>query len=129
MLALMTVMCFDGVMRLSPLSVSDEDRVELERRVRSRTLAARDAQRARLVVMAADGCSNRAIGETIGMHYNQVAVWRRRSRELGVGGLAREARRGRPVVYDHDDVLMMVHLVTTEPPDGYARWSCELIAA
>jgi transposase len=125
----MTVMCFDGVMRLSPLSVSDEDRVELERRVRSRTLAARDAQRARLVVMAADGCSNRAIGETIGMHYNQVAVWRRRYRELGLVGLADEARPGRPLVYDHDDVLTMVHLVTTEPPDGYARWSCELIAA
>ena len=29
----------------------------------------------------------------------------------------------------HDDVLQMVHLVTTDPPDGQARWTCELVAA
>ncbi|MEZ5311476.1 MAG: helix-turn-helix domain-containing protein [Microthrixaceae bacterium] len=39
-----------------------------------RTVVARDQQRARIVLMAADGESNRAIGERVGMHYNQVAV-------------------------------------------------------
>ena len=66
MLALMTVMCFDGVMRLPPLSVSGEDRLELESWVRARTIDARYAQRARIVLLAADGESNRAIGDIVG---------------------------------------------------------------
>ena len=48
--------------------------------MRANTVEARVAERARIVLMAADGASNRDIGATIGMHYNQVAVWRRRYR-------------------------------------------------
>lgn len=55
MLALITVMWFDAGMRLSPLLVSDEDLVVLEGWVRSRTIDHRYAQRARLVLLAADG--------------------------------------------------------------------------
>jgi transposase len=115
-------------MRLSALVLREGDREVLESRVRSRTVPARDQQRARIVLMAADGAANRMIGERVGMHYNQVGLWRKRYSELGLVGLDDEARPGRPIVYDHDDVLKMVHLVTTDPPEGYARWSCELIA-
>lgn len=118
-----------GFVRLAPLVLRDGDRVVLERLVRARTVDARDQQRARLVLLAADGVSNRAIGELIGMHYNQVAVWRNRYAEVGLAGLDDAERSGRPVVYDHDDVLTMVHLVTTEPPDGTTRWTCEMVAA
>jgi transposase len=100
----------------------------LERRVRSRTVEARVSQRARLVLLAADGVSNRAIGSTIGLHYNQVAVWRRRFEQFAVAGLDDDQRPGRPPVYDHDQVLTMVHLVTTDPPDARTRWTCELVA-
>ena len=74
-------------MRLPALVLRFGDRDELERRVRSNTVEARDAERARLVLMAAAGVSNREIGATIGMHYNQVAVWRRRYGEFGLVGL------------------------------------------
>jgi transposase len=110
------------------LVLRDGDREVLESRVRSRTVPARDQQRARIVLMAADGVANRAIGDKVGMHYNQVGLWRKRYSEVGLVGLDDEARPGRPIVYDHDDVLKMVHLVTTDPPEGYARWSCEMIA-
>jgi transposase len=89
---------------------------------------ARVSQRARLVLLAADGVSNRAIGSTIGLHYNQVAVWRRRFEQFAVAGLDDDQRPGRPPVYDHDQVLTMVHLVTTDPPDARTRWTCELVA-
>ena len=49
-------------MRLPPLELRPGGREELERRVRSNTVEARDAERARLVLMAADGTSNRDIG-------------------------------------------------------------------
>ena len=83
-------------MRLPPLVLRPGDREELERRVRSNTVEARAAERARLVLMAAEGASNCDIGAAIGMHYNQVAVWRRRYADFGLAGLADGERSGRP---------------------------------
>jgi transposase len=74
-------------MRLPPLVITDEDRAELERRVRSKTVEARVSQRARIVLLAADGLANRAIGDLVGMHYNQVGLWRRRFAADGLAGL------------------------------------------
>jgi transposase len=121
-------MCFNAVMRLPPLVVGSDDRGELERRARSNTLEVRVVERARLVLMAADGASNREIGAVIGMHYNQVAVWRRRYAEFGLGGLEDGDRSGRPPVYDHDDVLLLVKTVTEPPPEAATRWTMEAIA-
>lgn len=95
--------------------------------MRAGTVEARHAERARLVLMAAEGASNRQIGSTIGMHYNQVAVWRRRYAEFGLAGLDDADRSGRPPVYGHDDVLLLVKTVT-EPPPHSARWTMEAIA-
>jgi transposase len=78
--------------------------------------------------MAADGASNVEIGAAIGMHYNQVAVWRRRYAEFGLGGLDDADRSGRPCVYGHDDVLLLVKTVTEPPPDAATRWTMEMIA-
>lgn len=116
-------------MRLPPLELKPGDREELERRVRARTVEARDAVRARLVLMAAAGNSNRDIGVAIGMHYNQVSVWRRRYDEFGIVGLNDEQRPGRPPVYDHDDVLLLVKTVTEPPPKDMTRWTMEAIAS
>lgn len=115
-------------MRLPPLVLADGDREILEARVRAGTVDARDHQRARLVLLAADAESNRAIGEKIAMHYNQVSRWRTRYAECGLTGLRDEQRSGRPPLYDHDQVLTMVHLVTTDPPDARTTWTCEMVA-
>jgi len=115
-------------MRLPPLVLRLGDREELERRVRSNTVEARDAERARLVLMAAGGSTNREIGAAIGMHYNQIAVWRRRYAEFGLVGLSDAERPGRPPIYDHDDVLLLVKTVTEPPPDAATRWTMEAIA-
>jgi transposase len=115
-------------MRLPPLVLRSGDREELECRVRCATVQARAAERARLVLMAADGASNVEIGAVIGMHYNQVAVWRRRYGEFGLVGLDDGDRSGRPPVYSHDDVLLLVKTVTEPPPDEATRWTMEAIA-
>ncbi len=96
--------------------------------MRSRTVEARAAQRARLILLAADGQSNRDTGEIIGMHYNQVGIWRKRYEEFGLAGLSDEERPGRPHIYLHDDVLLLVKLVTEEPPDGATRWTMEALS-
>src|SRR5215207_5742763 len=99
-------------MRLPPLKLRRGDRAVLERWVKAGTVEARRAKRARIVLLAGEGVSNRDIGEVVDLHYNQVAVWRRRYAELGIAGLDDEVRPGRPCVYDHDDVLLLVKTVT-----------------
>jgi transposase len=79
--------------------------------------------------LAADGVPNRQIGVMVDMHYNQVAVWRRRYAEPGLAGLGDEERPGRPFVYSHDDVLLLVKTVTEPPPDQATRWTMEALAA
>jgi transposase len=115
-------------MRRPALVLRDGDRDELERRAASRTYGVRDVQRAELILMAADGVSDREAGRRVGMHYNQVAVWRRRYDDLGLAGLVDEERSGRPPVYGHDDVLRLVKTVTEPPPDSATRWTMEALA-
>jgi transposase len=86
------------------------------------------AKRARIVLLASEGCSNRDIGELVDLHYNQVGVWRQRYAQFGLAGLDDGERSGRPPVYDHDDVLLLVKLVTEPPPDSTSRWSMEALA-
>jgi len=115
-------------MRLPPLKLRRGDRGELEARVRAKTVEARVAQRARIILLAADGEPNRAIAELVDMHYNQVGLWRKRYEAFGLAGLEDEERSGRPAVYDHDDVLLLVKLVTEPPPDEATRWTMEALA-
>ena len=115
-------------MRLAPLQLRDGDREVLERRVRSQTTAQRDVTRASIVLKASDGWSNRDIGQAVGMHYNQVGIWRRRYQEMGLVGLADEERPGRPHVYGPDEVLLLVKTATEEPPGTASHWTYEAIA-
>jgi transposase len=115
-------------MRLPPLKLRRGDRAILESWTRAGTVEARVAKRARIVLLAAEGRSNRNIGTLVDLHYNQVGIWRQRYAEYGLAGLDDAERSGRPCVYDHDDVLLLVKLVTEPPPDSASRWSMEALA-
>ena len=76
----------------------------------------------------AEGESNRDIGELVDLHYNQVGHLAKALRRVRPGRARRRGAPGPPVVYDHDDVLLLVKLVTEEPPDGATRWTMEALA-
>ena len=66
-------------MRLPPLKLRRGDRAILESWTRAGTVEARVAKRARIVLLAAEGHTNRYIGELVDLHYNQVGIWRQRA--------------------------------------------------
>jgi transposase-like protein len=72
---------------IPPLVITDEERVELQRRVRAHTTPQPTAQRARIVLLAADGLPNRQIAPMVGMNQHTVAQWRRRFEAEGLAGL------------------------------------------
>ena len=63
---------------VAALVLSDEERVELERRARAQTSQVRVARRARVILLCAEGVALRQIGPRVGMDQHQVGVWRRR---------------------------------------------------
>lgn len=68
----------------------------MERRAQGEHLSRRVAQRARIVLLAADGVPNRQIAMLVGLNQNQVGMWRKRYASLGMSGLADRPRPGRP---------------------------------
>lgn len=87
------------------LVLRDGDRVELERRVRSGSGVASTAQRARIVLLAADGVANYVIAERVGGSRPMVNLWRGRYVEQGLDGLVDRQRPGRPRVVDRAKVI------------------------
>ncbi|MGI8675229.1 MAG: helix-turn-helix domain-containing protein, partial [Thermoleophilaceae bacterium] len=73
-----------------------EVRGELERRAASLTLPYRVVVRAKLVLLAAEGQTNREIAARVDMSADRVGDWRRRFGEAGLEGLEDRARSGRP---------------------------------
>src|SRR3954451_12027783 len=77
-------------------SLEVADRAELERRRGSSSVGTRLAQRAQIVLLAADGVSTQAIAARIGGSRPTVSMWRSRYAQAGLSGLADRSRSGRP---------------------------------
>jgi transposase len=104
------------------------DRATLEARVRAPTTAQRDVLRARIVLLAADGFSTRAIARQLGTMPRPVSLWRGRYAREGLSGLAERAGRGRKPVYGEETGRRILAQIDQPVPSGYARWTAPLIA-
>ena len=95
---------------------------------RSSSLRAGLAQRARIVLLAADGVSNTEIAKRVGVSRPTVIDWRTRYERSGMTGLDDEPRSGRPRQVDHDAIITAT---LTPPPKklGVTHWSSRLLAA
>jgi transposase len=87
--------------RKSPYNVtlSPEQRVELEARARRYTLPYRDVVRAKIVLMAAAGVANDEIAARLDTRREIVSKWRKRFFEQGLAGLEERPRGGRPPIF------------------------------
>jgi hypothetical protein len=87
--------------RKSPynLTLSAEQRTELEARARRYTLPYRDVVRAKIVLMAAAGLDNDEIAARLDTRREIVSKWRKRFFEQGLPGLEERPRGGRPPAF------------------------------
>lgn len=87
--------------RKSPyvLTLSGDQRSELEARGRRYTLPYRDVVRAKIVLMAATGMDNDEIAARLDTRREVVSKWRKRFFEQGLAGLEERPRGGRPPVF------------------------------
>jgi transposase len=115
-------------MRAAPLGLRNGDRERLSGWLRASTVPAGLAQRARIVLLAADGVSHTEIAERVGVSRPTVIAWRGRYERSGLAGLGDAARSGRPRTVDHDQIITAT---LTPPPKklGVTHWSSRLLAS
>jgi len=116
--------------RVRVLTVSDGDRAELARRVRAKGSPAREVERARIVLLAAEGVPGKQIAARVGCAEPTVVMWRSRFAERGLAGLADAPRSGRPATIAQPVRDEILSITLTEPPVelGITHWSSRLLA-
>ena len=82
----------------APIVLRPGDESRLRTVLRCSTAGAGVAQRARIVLLAAEGVSNAEIGRRIGVSRPTVLTWRARYEQSGIAGLGDLDRSGRPPV-------------------------------
>jgi transposase len=110
------------------VEVPPRDREVLASWVRSSSIRAGLAQRARIVLLAADGIGTNEIVRRTGLSKPTVIFWKKRYAAEGTGGLADRPKPGKPRVTDDVGIV----LATLEPPPerlGVTHWSSRLLAA
>ncbi|WP_413775601.1 IS630 family transposase [Micromonospora sp. RTGN7] len=111
----------------APLVLRPGDGVRLRELTRSSTAPAGHLQRARMVLMAAEGLPNAEVARRVGTTRQTVIAWRARYAAGGLGALADLPRPGRPPVIDEAVVVS----VTLNPPPadlGITHWSARTLA-
>lgn len=118
-------------MRVARSVVLDaEQREDLERQARGRSLPARQVERARIVLYAADGWQDKDIAAQLGITPEKAARWRNRFLDDGTKALVQDAPRpGRPRTVETSKVKEIVAKTTREKPENATHWSTRTMAA
>ena len=113
----------------APLVIADKQREILEALSRSRSAAHRVVQRARVLLLAADGVSNSEIGEVVGVSRPTVLAWRKQFSEEGLTGFGEVAKgRGPKPSISDEKIAEIVELTLHSKPEGETHWSCRSMA-
>src|SRR3954452_20590488 len=113
-------------------TLSADERSELTRVARSRTLGAGRVKRAQLVLLAAEGREAGEIGEGLRLHAQKDRFWLRRFKAHGLTGLEESERPGRPPVYPADQVGAVIGAALTRPAElglPFASWTLDRLVA
>jgi transposase len=110
-------------------TLSAEERAELTRMARSRTLCAGRVKRAQLVLLAVEGRKAAEIAEELRLHAKTARFWLKR---FNAHGLAESERPGRPPVYSADQVGAVIGAALTRPAElglPFASWTLDRLVA
>jgi transposase len=117
-----------AIQEATPIELTVEERGTLEAWVRSSKTEQRLVERAKIVLLAAEGLASRAIGRELGCARGVVSKWRVRFARERLAGLADAPRPGKPRTYDAAVDRRILAALDRPPPAGFARWTAPLLA-
>jgi transposase len=113
-----------------PVILNSEQKQALEQCARARSLPLRLVERARIVLLAAEGKQDKEIAAELNMTAHKVARWRGRYVDRGMEGLEKDAPRpGRKPSISPATVKKVIQKTTQEKPVHATHWSTRSMAA
>lgn len=110
------------------LAVSAADQATLARWLRTATTRKSHAERARIVLLSAEGWSAAAVAERLGLVRLTVYKWRERYRQAGVAGLEDRPRPGQPRHLTAAQARDILRWTVERIPHEATHWSLRLMA-
>jgi transposase/transposase-like protein len=115
------------------ITLTADERKQLEKNVKSRKTAVRLLERSRIVLLAAENIPNYKIAEELGIDVNKVGRWRNRFADRRVEGiekdLPRGANHGGKNTADQAELRSkIIHMTTQEKPKDSTHWSTRSLA-
>jgi putative transposase len=104
-------------------------REQLQTMSRSRSLFQALAQRAKMILLAADGLNNSTIAVQLGLSRPTAGKWRRRFLSQGLAGLYEEARPGAPRAISDEKVAALLSQTLNSKTKAATHWTCRSLAA
>ena len=118
-----------SVGKATPVILTDKERSELEGLARSGKSEHRMRQRARIVLLAAEGWATRGIAREVGCTTGTASKWRVRYAARRLAGLDETGARGAEPRYTAETGRRILAVLDAPPPAGHGRWTAPLIAA
>src|SRR5664279_3406862 len=110
--------------------MSDGQREVLAVLSRSLTAPVREVQRAKALLLAADGMANSRVAAELRVSPATVAAWRARFASEGLAKLGKVRKgRGRKATIPRAKIEEIVELTKSSKPAGETHWSCRSMAA
>jgi transposase len=111
------------------IELTEQEREELTRWSTSRTLAAGDVFKAKLILALSDGVSYSRIEVELKTSGPTIARWKARFEEGRIAGLEGRHKGSRPRAATPAMQARVLKKTQQKPPDGSTHWSCRKMAA
>jgi transposase len=111
------------------VTVTPDDRRQLEAIVADRNRAQKHVARARVILATADGCGTNEVVRRSGLSKPVVWGWQERFMHEGIAGLLRDKTRkpGKPPVGD-EIIARVIELTLDDPPGETTHWTVRMMA-
>jgi transposase len=105
------------------LTLNEAEREQLQRWARRSSSSQALALRSKIILMSADGVTNKQIAADLRTTHTTVGKWRRRFLEYRLDGLSDEERPGRPPSVTLDQVEGVLSATLEQVPPDATHWS------
>jgi transposase len=110
------------------VTLNTDERKQLQKLARSRSLPHALVRRAKIILMAAKGTANTAIAEKLQISNPTVGYWCKRFGTQGIAGLYDLPSGGRPRTYSDEEVARLMQQALEQRPERDSHWSTRTFA-
>jgi len=110
------------------VTLEDTEREQLQQLLRSGTHPTRKITRARILLKAADGCTDQQIADSLGVGRATVERTRESFVERSLEALNERPRPGKRPTLDVKAKARLIAEACSDAPEGRTRWTMQLLA-